>query len=419
MDPKLILLFIFLVLSGFFSGAETALVSVSMAQVRTLVKDKKRGSKLLLRLKEAPKTLLTTILIGNNVANIAAASITTVVMVDLFGSKGIGIATGVLTLVILVFGEITPKNLAHTHNIRLALLLSGPVYLLSKIFFPAIYVLNMLTTFIIKISGGKKAPAVTEEEVKTMIAMGVEEGEVEKKEREIIEKVFQLNDITAEEIMTPRTGMSCLDADMTLKKALKTLVKTPYSRIPLIEGSKDNVVGILFVKDLLKVLENGKLDVKLKSLAREPYFVPETVLLNQLFKQFQDKKIHMAIVVDEHGGVAGVVTLEDILEELVGEIIDETDVTAHAIIKLDNDTILVDGRTELKEINEFLNIKLPGKDTQTISKLILNKIKKIPKRGDEIKIGNKVLIKVEEATKKRIHKVKINRIPLKSISRKS
>lgn len=413
---EIILLLIFLVFSAFFSGAETALVSISMAKVRTLAKEKKLGSATLLRLKENPKTLLSTILIGNNLANIAAASITTVVMIDLFGSKGIGIATGVLTLVILVFGEITPKNLAHTYNIRLALLMSGPIYVISKIFYPATYVLNKLTTMIIKLSGGKKAPSVTEEELKTMITMGVEEGEVEKKEREIIEKVFQLNDITAEEVMTPRTGMFCLDADTTLKKALKTLTKIPYSRIPLIRRSKDNVVGILYVKEVLKFLEKGRVNVKLKTLAKEPYFVPENILLNQLFKQFQDKQIHMAIVVDEFGGVAGVVTLEDLLEELVGEIIDETDITAHVIMRLDKDNIMVDGQTELKDINKFFNIKLPGKESQTIGKLILNRIKKIPKKGDELKIDKRILIKIEEATKKTISKVKVTRLPFGSVA---
>ncbi|MBL7101090.1 MAG: HlyC/CorC family transporter [Nanoarchaeota archaeon] len=407
---EIILLSICLILSGFFSGAETALVSVSVAKVKTLVREKKLGSESLMRLKEDPKTLLTTILIGNNLVNIGAASITTVLMIDLFGSKGIGIATGVLTLFILVFGEITPKNLAHTHNVKISLLIAGPIYFLSKILAPAIYLLNMLTSFIMKVSGGHEAPTVTEEELKTMIDLGVAEGELEKKEKEIIEKVFELNDITAEEIMTPRTGMFCLNSDLTLKAVMKTLIKTPYSRIPVIKGSKDNVVGILFVKDVLKYLDKGEKDIKLKTLGRKPYFVPEDILLNQLFKQFQEKQIHMAIVVDEHGGVAGVVTLEDLLEELVGEIVDETDITASVLMRINKDNILVDGQTELKNINNFFNIKLPGRDTATISKLILSKHKKIPKKGDELKIGKKVLIKIEAVTKNKILKVKVTKL---------
>jgi len=415
MSIEIFLLVILLALSGFFSGAETALVSVSLAKVRTLVKEKKFGSRKLLKLKEKPKTLLSTILIGNNLVNIAAASLTTAVMINLFGSKGIGIATGVLTLVILIFGEVTPKNIAHTHNVRLALLMAGPIYYCTKIFYPAIVVLNLLTSFVLKVFGGKQSPSVTEEELKTMIDMGVEEGEVEKKEKEMIENVFELNDITAEEIMTPRTGMFCLEENLYLKDVLKTLTKTPYSRIPIIGKSKDNVVGVLFVKDILKHLENGKRKIKLRTLAREPYFVPENILLNQLFKQFQDKKIHMAIVVDEHGGVAGLVTMEDILEEIVGEIIDETDLSETPIVKLDKDNIIVDGQTEIKEINKALNIRLSGKGTQTINKVILNKIKKIPKSGDEITLDNKLLVRIEEATKKKIYRIKITKVsPTKS-----
>ncbi len=405
MDPKIIWLLVFLALSGFFSGAETALVSISTARVKALLKEKRPGAAKLLKLKENPKVLLTTILIGNNIVNIAAASLTTVIMVNLFGSNGVGIATGVLTLVILVFGEITPKNLAHTHNEKFALKMATPIYLLSKIFAPAIYLLNLLTSFIISLAGGKSAPVVTEEELKSMIAMGVAEGEVEKKEKEMIEKVFQMNDITAEEVMTPRTAMFCLREDMTLNEAMKYLIKSPYSRVPIIKGSKDNVVGILYVKDVLKFIQRKRGKAKLRSLGRDPYFVPENIYLNQLFKQFQDKKIHMAIVVDEFGGVAGLITMEDILEEIVGEIVDETDIISDSIIRLDKNKIIVDGQTELKEVNEILNLKMPGKENYTISKIILDKAKRIPKKGDTIQISPKVTAKIENASKKKIYKV--------------
>jgi len=267
---------------------------------------------------------------------------------------------------------------------------------------------------VIKLSGGSTEPAVTEEELKTMIDMGVQEGEVEKKEREMIEKVFELNDITAEEVMTPRIAMFCLREELSLKDAMKILAKTPYSRIPIIKDNRDNVVGILFVKDVIKHLHKGNKNIKLKTLAREPYFVPENVLLNQLFKQFQDKNIHMAVVVDEHGGVAGLVTLEDLLEEIVGEIVDETDITPNVIMRLDKYNIRVDAETELKNVNDFFNIKLPGKETDTVSKLILNKIKKIPKKGDSVTIDNKIMLTVEEATRRRIFKVKITKINSKT-----
>ncbi|MBU4501798.1 MAG: hemolysin family protein [Nanoarchaeota archaeon] len=410
MSIEIFILIILLGLSGFFSGAETALVSVSLAKVKTLVKQKKLGSVKLLKLKQKPKTLITTILIGNNLANIAAAALTTKLMIDLFGSNGVAIATGILTLVILVFGEITPKNIAHTYSVKVSLLIAGPIYFLTKLLFPLIFVLNLFTTFIIRASGGKHIPIVTEEELKTMIDMGVEEGEVEKKEREMIENVFELNDITAEEVMTPRIAMFCLDENLSLKDAMQTLAKTPYSRIPIIRSNRDNVIGILYVKDVLKALQKGQKNVKLKTIAREPYFIPEDILLNQLFKKFQDKKIHMAVVVDEHGGVAGLITLEDLLEEIVGEIVDETDITPHVILRVDKNNILVDADTELKNINEFFNIKLPGNINETVSKLVLKKLKKIPKKGDKVKIDKNVMITVEEATKNKIHKLKVTNL---------
>lgn len=407
---KLLALLLCLFLNAFFSAAEIAIVSVSRAKVRTIVKSKKFGSDTLARLKDNPQRLFSTIQIGINSVSMAASALAAMITLDIFGSYWIALGTAIITFIVIVFGEILPKNFAYAHSQTIALASAGLINLLANLMLPLVLFINWITKIILRKHGEPRKPPVTEEELKTMVAMGVESGEVEKKERELIENVFQLNDITAEEVMTPRVAMFCLSADMKLKDAIKSIVKSQYSRIPVYHKNRDNIIGILFIKDALKALARGKSNVQLKTIiAMKPNFVPKGILLNQLFKQFQEKKVHMALVVDEFGGVAGVVTLEDLLEELVGEIIDESDVTPDLIMRLDKNNILVDGKTELEDIFHFFNIKLPGKNYETINKVILKKLKRIPKQGEEIKISDDVVLRIEEATKRKILKVKISK----------
>lgn len=408
---KLFALLLCLFLNAFFSAAEIAIVSITRAKVRTLVKAKRFGSEALIKLKDNPQRLFSTIQIGINGVSMAASALAAVITLELFGSYWIALGTAVITFIVIVFGEIIPKNFAYSHSQSIALSSAGVVNFFANLLSPLILIINLITKGILRKHGEAKRHPITEEELRTMVAMSVESGEVEKKERELIENVFQLNDITAGEVMTPRIGMFCLDADMKLRDALKSMVKCPFSRVPIYQRSKDNIIGILYVKEALKALAKGKGNTRLKTIALKPYFVPESILLNQLFKQFQEKKVHMAIVVDEFGGVAGLVTLEDLLEELVGEIIDESDITPDLIMRIDKNTILVDGKTELDDIYHFFNVRLQGKGYETISKLILKKLKRIPKQGEEISIEGNVALKIEEATKRKILKVRLTKIP--------
>ena len=400
----LISIAILLGLSAFFSGAETALFSLSNVQARTMLKEKgkKRLAQIIIALKRKPKRLIVTILIGNNLVNISASVLATVYFTKLLGAKGPAIALGVITFLILVLGEIIPKSSATLAPKRASARVARPVRAFMYLLWPLV----LLFEFVAKISGGKLAKSVSEEEVKTMAAMGVEAGTIEEEEQELIEKVFQFNDVTAEDVMTPRTKMFCLEADLTLEQALPRIIKGPFTRIPIYRENLDNIVGILYTRDCLKYLAKGFKNFKLAEIAKSVFIVPCQKVIDDLFKEFQSRHVHIAVVVDEYGGVVGLVTLEDLLEELVGEIIDETDVTKQLIKRIDKNTILVDGETEIDEINDFFNIELPIKGTETVSSLIFEKTGRIPRKGEEISFDH-IKIIIEEASEKKIDKVRI------------
>ncbi|MCK4968636.1 MAG: HlyC/CorC family transporter [Candidatus Aenigmarchaeota archaeon] len=393
-------------LSAFFSGTETALFSLSNVAARMMLKQKgkKRIARIILALKKKPRRLIVTILIGNNLANIGASVLATIYFTKLFGSKGPAITLGIVTFLTLVFAEIIPKSTAALAPRKMALYLAKPI----RIFMYLIWPLVIFFEFIAKASGGKLRRSVSEEEIKTMTAMGVEAGTIEEKEQEMIEKIFQFNDVTAEDVMTPRIKMFCLDAELTLKEAMTAIIKCPFNRIPIYKKSVDNIVGVIYTKRCLTCLSKGLKNIKLDKISSLPLIVPAQKVIDDLFKEFQLKHNHIAIVVNEYGEIIGLVTLEDLLEELVGEIIDETDINEKLIKRIDKETILVDGETEVDDINDFFNIELPIKGTETISALILEKIGRIPKKGERIFLKN-VKISIEEVTKKKINKVKINK----------
>ncbi len=362
-----------------------------------------------MKLRGDPRRLLTTILVGNNIVNITSSSIATYLCATAFGSYSIGIATGIMTFLILVFGEITPKSYATQHAEKVSLQFSSVLEFFTYILYPITLVFLKLTIFLSR-SKQKQMPIATEEEVKVFVAECVKSGEVEKEEKQLIENVLQFNDITVTDVMTPRTEIFYLPYDMKVNDAMESIIDSQFSRIPLFKGTRDNIVGILHVKDILKYLHNKKRDMTLLDIASKPYFVPKHKVINELFKDFQVRGVHMAIVVDDFGGTAGLVTLEDLIEELVGEITDEFDLERDMIMRIDKSTIKVHFGTTIKEINHFLNVNLPGKKTDTINAFILKKLKKIPRKGEKIKIGN-VTLTVEEADKNRIEKVIIQKGP--------
>lgn len=406
---QILILFSLLLLSAVFSGAEVALVSLNNVKVQNLLERKRKGVGALSRLKSDPQKLIITILIGNNIVNIGASAYATFLITNLVGSKGVGIATGVMTFLILLFGEIVPKSFASRNAETIALTISRPLLFLQFILLPAIWVFDMLSGPVLRFTGEKTHPIVTESELRTMARLGAEEGTILKKEREMLEGIFKLNDITAEDVMTPRVKMFALDEKLKLSEVLASIIKAPYSRIPIYRKNRDNITGILYIRDVLIHLANKHdRSVTVEELAKKPFFVPKEKSVDQLFKDFQGQNIHMAIVLDEHGGTEGLVTLEDLLEELVGEIIDESDISSDLIMRVDRNTVLADGSTELKVINRFLNVRVPGEELETISEVILRKLGKIPQKGETVSLGNLVL-EILDVTEKKIKRVKVTK----------
>jgi putative hemolysin len=394
---QFVVLFVLLLLSGFFSSAETALFSISKAKAIHLAKEKGPANKLIKKMKADPHRLLTTILIGNNLVNIGASAIATAITIDLIASHAVGIATGVMTFLILIFGEIFPKSIATRNNILIARLVIFPLYWLSILFTPLIVFLN----FIPKLTGKiHKKPIVTEEELMTFVEVVEEEGGIEEEEKALIENIFEFDDTNASEIMAPRADMFVIDVNEELK--LEEIVKSGFTRIPVIEGDIDHVVGILNIKDLLMHQATSSEAIDVRKIMREPYFVPENKKLDNLLQQFKKRKQHMAIVVDEHGGVSGLITLEDALEEIVGEIIDETDTVEPHIVKTRPNEWRVLGKSEIDEVNATIEMNIPdSREYDTFSGYVLDKIGRIPQEKEEIPLGH-FLVTVKEMDGNRI-----------------
>ncbi len=406
---QIIILIILLLLSGFFSGSETALVSVNKLRIRKLAEEQVKGAVAANNLLQRPNRMLATILLGNNLINVLAAAIATNLAIAFFGSTGIGIATGVMTLLILIFGEITPKGYATVNAEKVAMRVAGPISVLCRVLSPVVWVVTILTRRLINLVGGDPgivAPFVTEEEIKFLVEIGEEEGVIEKDEKEMIEGVFEFAETTAKEVMVPRIDIRRLDAEETLSAALEHLLSTGHSRTPVIEGSIDNIIGILYTKDLLKYLKEGKKDIPVKDIIREAHFVPESKPLDELMKEMREKKIQMAIVVDEYGGTAGLVTLEDLLEEIVGEILDEHDVEEVGIRPLEDGSYVVDARMDIDEINASLGLNLPSEEFDSIGGLLFNLLGKIPVVGDRVEVNGVELI-VEKMRIRRITRIRI------------
>ncbi len=399
-----IAVFICLGLSAFFSGAEIAFFSITEARLKALADEGHKGAKLGLKLRSNPQRLLSTILIGNNFVNMAAASLVTLIAIRLFGSEAVAVAIGFLTFMVLLFGEIIPKTLCAKHAETAVKILAYPIYWLEKLFFPFLY---FLEPFILKLTGGRglTVPFVTEEELKIMLDEGGKAGVLETDEVKMIKNVFEFNDVISEDAMTPRIYMFSLDGTQTLEGARQALYKAKYSRIPINDGNPDNITGILYRSHALMELAQGHTHLRLNELAKPALFIPATKPADDLLKQFQQEKRHIAIVVNEFGGVVGLITVEDLLEEVVGEILDEGDLLEEWIRRTGKNQILVDGRTEVRRINEFLNVELDD-EQNTISGLILEELGHIPTVGEKVETDNCILI-IQEANERSIKSVQI------------
>jgi putative hemolysin len=393
---QIVVLSVLLLLSGFFSSAETALFSISKAKAVHIAKEKGLRNALIKKMKDDPHRLLSTILIGNNLVNVGASALATVVTINLVSSNAVGIATGVMTCLILIFGEIFPKSVATRNNIMIAKLVIIPLYWLSILFTPIIIMLN----FIPKLTGKvQRKSHVTEEELMTFVEVVEEEGGIEEEEKELIHNIFEFDDTSASEIMTPRADMFVINVDEDFQ--LEAIVRSGFTRFPVIEGDIDHVIGILNIKDLLMHQATCADNINVREIMRDCYFVPENKKLDNLLKEFKRRKQHMAIVVDEHGGVCGLITLEDALEEIVGEIIDETDKFEPHIVKLKKNEWKVLGKSEINEVNEKLQIDIPdSKEYDTFSGYVLDQIGRIPKEKEDISLDNFIVtVKEMEGTR--------------------
>ena len=380
---QIVVLIALLLLSGFFSSAETALFTISKAKAIHLAKKAGLTNLLIKKMKEDPHRLLSTILIGNNVVNVGASAMATAITMKLVTSNAVGIATGVMTFLILIFGEIFPKSIATRNNVLIARLVILPLYWMSVLFTPIIFILN----FIPKLTGKmQKKPNVTEEELMAFVEVVEEEGGIEEEEKELIENIFEFDDTSASEIMTPRADMFVINVDDELN--LKEIIFSGFTRIPVIEEDIDHVIGTINIKDLFMHQVTSTKEIDVRKIMNEPYFVPENKKLDNLLKQFKKRKQHMAIIVDEYGGVSGLITLEDALEEIVGEIVDETDKVEPHIVKLKKDEWRVLGKSEIDEVNDRLQMGIPdSKEYDTFSGYVLDQIGRIPQEKEEIPIG--------------------------------
>ena len=406
-------LMILLALSAFFSGAETALFSLNKLHLKKLQrKEQTLQVESIVKLLDDPQKTLITILIGNMFVNITASSLATYLAIKLFGNIGVGIASGFMVFMILVFGEVVPKSLAITHAEKISKRVARTIELLSMILFPLIKLLKLLINglynlFRMNKNRGKKE--ITEEDLVTLINVGKDEGVIEEQEKKMIKNIFEFGDTTVKEVMIPRVDIDFAPHDISLTSIVNMIKKSGHSRIPVYEGTIDNIIGILYVKDILKIyrkLFQLKEIFDVKKILRKAYFVPENKKIDELLDIFQKDRIQIAIVIDEYSGTDGLVTMEDVLEEIVGEIIDEYDKEIELFKKIDENTFIADGMINIDKINEILHIKIPEDDFETLGGFIYKLIEKVPREEEEI-IYKNIKIIIKRVIKNRIKRVKI------------
>ncbi|MDF0649855.1 MAG: hypothetical protein CV081_08890 [Nitrospira sp. LK265] len=399
-------------LSAIISTAEIGFFSVNETRLKALAQNGSKRAAKALQLRSDPQKLLSTILVGDRLVSTATPMLATFITLNAYGGKSafeeaIAVMVGILTFVLLVSVDVIPKTLAAKFSVPVTLNMAYPIYWVQVMLRPLLF---LIVPLIYSLTGGKglTLPLVTEEELKIMLDQGGKAGEIESEEVKMIKNVFQLKDITAEDAMTPRIYVFSLDGNLRLSEAQELLYNSKYSRIPLYDGMLDNITGILYKAKALTELAKGKTDLRLRDIAHPPLFVPAGKTADDLMKQFQQEKRHMGVVVNEFGGVMGLVTLEDLLEEVVGEIVDETDITEELIKRIGKNQILVHGRTEVRKVNDFLKVEL-GDEALTIGGLIQENLGRIPRAGEELRIENCRLV-VHEADPRSIRSVQIFKV---------
>lgn len=406
---QIFIVIVLLGLSAFFSSAETALTTVNKMRIRTLADAGDKRALTLNKVIENPGKMLSTILVGNNIVNLSASSLMTTLTMELFGSRAVGIATGILTLLILVFGEITPKTLSTLYAEKIALGYAGVIYWLMKVMTPVIFFINQLSMavlFLLRVDPNKKQEAITEDELRTIVEVSHEEGVIESEEKKMINNVFDFGDSVARDVMVPRIDMVMVDADATYEELMEIFRAEKFTRIPVYENSTDNVIGIINMKDLFLIDKNQKFSIR--ALLRQPLYTYEYKKTAELMVEMRKTFNNIVIVLDEYGATAGLITLEDMLEEIVGEIRDEYDEDEEDEIRqIAPDEYLVTGFTKLDDLNDHLNLNLESEDYDSIGGLVIGLLDHLPEEGESVTYQN-LHMKVEHVEKNRIDKIRMN-----------
>jgi putative hemolysin len=383
-------------------------MSLSKIRIRHMVDEKRKDADIVSKLVNNPNKLLGAILVGNNVANIGASALATSLAIHYFGSKGVGIATGIMTILVLIFGEITPKSLAAKNSEKVALKVAKIIAFLTKVLGPVISIIMSFTNGVIKLLGGKvdkDQPFITEDELRTMVNVSHEEGVLEGEEKQMINNVFEFGDSQAKEVMTPRTDMIAIEVSSSYEEIINVFKSEQFSRIPIYQGTTDNIIGILYIKDLIFYdIEKNNFDIN--KYMRDPLFTFEFKRTIELFEELRAKRIPMAIVLDEYGGTAGIITMEDLIEEIVGDIQDEYDKQEQEIKSVKEDEYIVNGSTKIDLINEMIGINIETEYFDSIGGFIVGEFGRIPKIGEKTQYKNIKFI-IENVHKNRIDKLRI------------
>ena len=411
---QLIILVILLIFSGLFSSAETSLTTVNIYKMKALADEGSRRAKMVLKLMENPGKVLSTILIGNNIVNITASSLMTIVVTKVFGSAAVGIATGVLTILVLIFGEITPKNLATIYSESFALFYAMPIKVLSVVLTPVIWLLDKLCNFIywiLRVDPNGVNKQMTESELRTIVNVSHEDGVIEGEEKEMITNVVDFGDSIAKDIMIPRADITMAPVDAAYEEILDYFMEEQYSRLPIYEENKENIIGILHMKDLFFYQNRTEEAFSIREVMREPYYTYEYQKTSGILEELRKNSVSITIVLDEYGAAAGMITLEDLLEEIVGEIRDEYDDYEEEIIKqIDEHQYEVDGGAKIGDVNDALGLDLASEDYDSIGGYVIELLDHLPEIG-ETGQNERALFEVLEADKTRVERIRITLIP--------
>ena len=416
-SSMVIVLVVLLALSAIFSSAETAFLSTNKIRLRNLQEDGEKKAGLVLDLLENQNRLISTLLVGNNIVNISSSALATKMATDYFGDAGVGIATGIMTLLVLVFGEVVPKNLAAAHAEGWAMLVAPFIKLVSVILTPLVFLLTKLSDTVVRFSkkNEEEDPTITEDEFKILVNVGQEEGVFDESETEMINSIMEFDETYVKAIMVPRIDIVAVDVDDSINDVLRLIIDGGHSRIPAYEESIDNIVGILYAKDIFEHLNANFDELKVKELIRDAYYIPETKKVSDLLNELRLKKVHMAIILDEYGGTNGLVTIEDLIEEIIGDIQDEYDVEEDLIVMHSDNQLVADARAPIGDVEEAFDMELDEEiledsEADTIGGLAFEHLGGIPEVNDEVTVG-RFLIRIVNVSGRRITKVEVTLLP--------